>query len=184
MGVLLLVLATVVLLFWPLLQQSLPTQAASPPEVTAPSGTQGSQTGVAMAQPAMVEAAPVSANASVGPAIVPGAAPVPPDTLNASASTASAAAGVPVVATLASQPAPAGIILFKASGESWVEVKDAKGVVVLRRMLAAGDAAAASGVLPLTAVVGKVDVTEVQVRGQAFNLAPVSRDNVARFEVK
>jgi malonyl-CoA O-methyltransferase len=31
---------------------------------------------------------------------------------------------------------------------------------------------------------GGVDVTTVQVRGKPFNLEPVTRDNVARFEVK
>jgi len=29
-----------------------------------------------------------------------------------------------------------------------------------------------------------VSATDVQVRGKPFDLAPVSRDNVARFEVK
>ena len=73
---------------------------------------------------------------------------------------------------------------FYAKGESWVEVTDAKGTVVLRRTLTAGEVAGASGVLPLAAVVGKADLTQVQVRGQAFDLNAVARDNVARFEVK
>ncbi|MGH8805393.1 MAG: DUF4115 domain-containing protein, partial [Polaromonas sp.] len=79
---------------------------------------------------------------------------------------------------------PTGIVTFRARGESWVEVTDAKGTVVLRRTLSAGDVAGASGALPLTAVVGKADATQVQVRGQAFDLAAVARNNVARFEVK
>jgi cytoskeleton protein RodZ len=63
-------------------------------------------------------------------------------------------------------------------------VTDAKGVTLLSRKLLAGDVVEASGALPLSAVVGRADVTEVQVRGQPFDLAPVSRGNVARFEVK
>jgi cytoskeleton protein RodZ len=47
-----------------------------------------------------------------------------------------------------------------------------------------GESAAVSGALPLAAIVGRVDATEVQVRGKAFDLLPVSKDNVARFEVK
>jgi len=39
-------------------------------------------------------------------------------------------------------------------------------------------------VLPLAAVVGKADLTQVTVRGKAFDLNAVARDNVARFEVK
>ena len=38
--------------------------------------------------------------------------------------------------------------------------------------------------LPTFTRIGSVEVTEVQVRGKPYNLAPVSRDNVARFEVK
>jgi len=33
-------------------------------------------------------------------------------------------------------------------------------------------------------VIGSVEATEVQVRGKPYNLGPVSKDNVARFEVK
>jgi cytoskeleton protein RodZ len=56
--------------------------------------------------------------------------------------------------------------------------------VVLRRTLTAGEVAGASGVLPMAAVVGRADATQVQVRGKAFDLNAVARDNVARFEVK
>jgi cytoskeleton protein RodZ len=62
-------------------------------------------------------------------------------------------------------------------------VTDAKGVVAVRKVLEAGEAAAASGALPLRVTIGRVDATEVQVRGKPFDLRPVSRDNVARFEV-
>ena len=89
-----------------------------------------------------------------------------------------------IVSTPTNLPAAAGIVVFSAQGESWVEVTDAKGLVVLRRILAAGETASASGALPLVAVVGRANVTQVQVRGKAFDLAAVSRDNIARFEVK
>ena len=77
-----------------------------------------------------------------------------------------------------------GVVVFQPRGETWVEVKDANGVVALRKTLAAGETASASGALPLSVVVGRADSTVVEVRGKAFDLAPVSRDNVARFEVK
>lgn len=76
------------------------------------------------------------------------------------------------------------VATFHATGESWVKVSDAKGAVVLNRTLKAGEAAEVSGVLPLSAVVGRVDVTQVQVRGQPFDLNAVSKNNIARFEVK
>jgi cytoskeleton protein RodZ len=76
------------------------------------------------------------------------------------------------------------IVTFRAKGDSWVEVTDAKGTVVLRRTLAAGELVGASGVLPLAAVVGRADSTQVEVRGQAFDLSVLAKNNVARFEVK
>ena len=76
------------------------------------------------------------------------------------------------------------VATFQATGESWVKVTDAKGAVVLNRTLKAGETAEVSGLLPLSAVVGRADVTQVQVRGQAFDLRAVSKNNVARFEVK
>ena len=77
-----------------------------------------------------------------------------------------------------------GLVVFNPTAASWVEVTDAQGAVLLRRMLAAGEVAGASGALPLSAVVGRADVTRVQVRGQPLDLTPIARDNVARFEVK
>ena len=69
-------------------------------------------------------------------------------------------------------------------GPSWVEVTDAKGQVLMRRNLVQGDDVGVSGALPLSVVVGRADVTDVEVRGKPFNLALIAKDNVARFEVK
>ena len=77
-----------------------------------------------------------------------------------------------------------GLVVFSAKSESWVEVTDSKGKVVLRRILNAGEVVGATGQLPLTAIVGRADVTTVQVRGKVFDLSAVAKDNVARFEVK
>lgn len=82
------------------------------------------------------------------------------------------------------QSASADLVTFRAKGESWVEVTDAKGAVVLRRTLAAGDVVGASGKLPLAAVVGRADATQVQVRGQELDLTEIARNNVVHFEVK
>ena len=81
-------------------------------------------------------------------------------------------------------PSSASTVEFNAKGASWVEVTDAKGTVVLRRTLSSGETATASGVFPLTAVVGRADATEVKIRGKGFNLSSFTKDNVARFEVK
>jgi cytoskeleton protein RodZ len=99
------------------------------------------------------------------------------------------AAAVPPVAAPASAAAEGeagagGLLEFKASAESWVQVRDASGSVVFERVLKAGQTAQADGKPPLAVVVGKASATEVLVRGAPFDLAAVARDNVARFEVK
>lgn len=96
--------------------------------------------------------------------------------------TAAPAASGPALAVV--DPAPRGIVVIRARGVSWVEVTDAAGVVQVRKTLANGDVVETSGALPLSVVVGRADMTEVAVRGSPFNLTNVSRDNVARFQVK
>jgi cytoskeleton protein RodZ len=115
-------------------------------------------------------------------ALVPASLPTPPvapQTVVAAQSSGNAALQVP-----ASAAGAGGIVVFQTKGQSWVEVTDAKGVVAFRKLMAAGETGAASGAVPLQVTVGRADVTEVQVRGKPFDLRPVSKDNVARFEVK
>lgn len=149
-----------------------PAEPANAPDATA--GPAAPPMSIAALPPTLVNPAPPAASASA-----PAAAAVAPAT-----PVAPVAPAAPAPVAAASQPMPAGIVTFSAKGESWVEVTDARGTVVLRRTLTAGEVAGASGVLPLAAVVGKADLTQVQVRGKAFDLAAVARDNVARFEVK
>jgi len=90
---------------------------------------------------------------------------------------------VQAVAVIGSE-ATNGIIVFKATGVSWVEVIDANKVVQIRKTLANGEIVGVTGVTPLSVVVGKADTTEVKVRGQSIDLTPIAKENVARFEVK
>lgn len=76
------------------------------------------------------------------------------------------------------------VIVFIPKGESWVEVVDAKGQMILRRTLISGEVVELTGLLPLKVLVGRADMTQVQIRGIQFDLKTVSKDNVARFEVK
>jgi cytoskeleton protein RodZ len=127
------------------------------------------------------------ANVPVDPAVsLP--PPDPAATAMVSPAVTAPVAPAPVADAPVPEPAPAvaagSTVIFKAKAPSWVEVTDAKGVVAVRKVLAAGEAAGASGDLPLRVTIGKVDSTEVQVRGKPFDLRLVSRDNVARFEVK
>jgi cytoskeleton protein RodZ len=134
--------------------------------------------------------APVVAQApSPEPAPPPAPAPVSAPVADSAAPAIAAAASAPstppeaVAAEPAESPA-SGIVVFHTKGSSWVEVVDAKHAVVLSKLMAPGESAGADGALPLKVTIGKVDMTEVEVRGKKFDLRPVSRDNVAKFEVK
>ncbi len=77
-----------------------------------------------------------------------------------------------------------GLLTFTARGPSWIEVLDANGVIQVRKTLIDQEVVGVSGALPLSVVVGRVDTTELQVRGKPFDLAGIAKNNVARFEVK
>ena len=96
-----------------------------------------------------------------------------------------AANAAPTNPLLADMPsAVAGLLVFKTRGPSWVEVTDASGVVQLRKTMAGGESASASGTLPLSVTVGRADSIDVLLRGKPFDLAPLTKDNVARFQIK
>jgi cytoskeleton protein RodZ len=71
----------------------------------------------------------------------------------------------------------------QATGESWVEVHDKDKQVVLKRLFKAGESQQITGRTPLVVSIGNAEKTSVLVSGKAFDLAPVTRENVARFTV-
>lgn len=81
-------------------------------------------------------------------------------------------------------PLATDLIVFTAKAQTWIKVTDSKGLTVLRRTLAAGEIVGVSGVVPLSVIVGSANATEVQIRGNSFDLNAVAKNNVARFEVK
>lgn len=127
----------------------------------------------------MVLPAPLSmpAPATAPEAVASESAPVvaAPD-----AAFAAVASATPVAAAAE----PAAIAVFSARKAAWVQVLGADGVVHLRKTLDAGEAVRINGALPLSVVVGRADAIDVQVRGKPFELTPVAKDNVARFQIK
>ena len=81
--------------------------------------------------------------------------------------------------------APAHLLVFNVRSESWISVTEAGGKQLVHRTVPAGETVALSGTPPLSVVVGRAAGVDVQVRGKAFDLAPLARGgSVARFEVK
>jgi cytoskeleton protein RodZ len=82
-------------------------------------------------------------------------------------------------------PAPsASSLTLRTSGESWVEVIDARGQPLLSRRLQRGESVDLEGTPPLRVIVGNAAVTQINFRGRPVNLAASTRDNVARLELK
>jgi cytoskeleton protein RodZ len=115
---------------------------------------------------------------------------VPPETHAAAATTVTAAPTAPaasqaaIAASGAALAATSALLVLKTRADSWVQVLDAAGTVQLRKTMASGETATVAGQPPLAVTIGRAASTEVLVRGKPFDLAAVSKDNVARFEVK
>ncbi|WP_373849422.1 RodZ domain-containing protein [Delftia acidovorans] len=172
----------------------------------------GASDAAALVQPAGTVSEPVAAQEPVAPAATtPADVPAAPASASAPATSAPAAAAVPAPASTTTPAAPAaatvpaanapadgaaatsaataaqtpgGVLVMKANAQSWVQVKDSSGRVVLQKTLAAGESIGAEGALPLSVIVGNASGTEVRVRGELLEVAKTTRDNVARFEVK
>lgn len=135
--------------------------------------------------------APAPVAAKTLEAAPPPAAAVSTDAPASAAADAAPASPAVVIETVHSAPAgeaagaePAGALVLRAKGEAWVEVRDAAGQLLLSRTLLAGEAVGLDGATPLRAVIGNASATSVSFRGAAVDLAPATRDNIARLELK
>lgn len=81
-------------------------------------------------------------------------------------------------------PDPGKLLVIRARGETWIEVVNGAGSVVVQRVLRAGDSVDFSASPPYAVVIGRADAVDVFVRGNAFDVLPHARNSVARFEVK
>lgn len=138
-----------------------PEPAATPPPVaSAAPSSPGPSTAVDVA------AAPAAATPAMPVAASPEAAPAAAD-----------------AASLTTPLPPAPFLKFRFNGPSWVEVKDAEGKVLLSQHTIAGAEHVIEGTPPFYVVIGDTTKAVVEVRGEAYDLAPYTRQNVARFTV-
>lgn len=75
------------------------------------------------------------------------------------------------------------LLVLRARAESWVQVRNSAGVAIFEKILGNGESAVVPASPPLSIVIGNAAATEVVIRGKVMDLVPVSKDNVARFEV-
>ena len=87
----------------------------------------------------------------------------------------------PAAATGAAAPK---LLQLHAARDSWIEVTDSRGQTLISRLVRAGEDVGLDGVAPLRVKIGNASGTEVVFRGKPMELAPFTRDNLARLELK
>lgn len=183
LGAALLVVAAAAVYFMPpgLFNRAGPAPATStvvqpvmPPPVAEASASAPAETplpvaAVAPEPPASAAGGTAEAAASAPPLVLAGNTPASP----------AAAPAVPVPS--ASAP---GVVQLSSSAASWVEARDARGQVLLFRTVQAGESVGLNGALPIRLTIGNAAATQVALRGKPVDLAPRTRDNVARVELQ
>jgi len=138
------------------------TPAAAPALAPAASTPMAAPAASAMAAAPMLTAMPASASSETGPS-------APPPALDRSADASGSAAGM---------------LTLRTSAESWIEVQDARGQILLSRLVQSGEAVGGlDGALPLRLTIGNAAATQLTFRGQAVDLTDSTRDNVARLQL-
>lgn len=151
--------------------------------------------GTAASDAAPAASAPAEPAASAPPAGLPAAA-----VAAAAASAASAAAPAPVgIASAPSEGVPAGLpapvppspgaapaaaeVRLSVQRSSWVQALDGAGKVLISRQLGAGETVDFPAMPPVRLKIGNASATQLVYRGQAVDLEPFTRDNVANVEL-
>lgn len=121
----------------------------------------------------------------------PAAAGLAGATPSAGFAVSAASAALPTVETVHVAPAEARIAgagpntaTISTNDVSWVEVFDGAGRTLLSRSVPPGEVVRLEGTLPLRLKIGNARATQLVFRGQPVDLAPSTRDNVARLELK
>ena len=150
---------------------AVPSQAPAEPESTPAAAATPRPAGAAGSPAAPPDTTTPTAVAPTMPPAAKPAAPAGPRT------------GTPTTGTqgAASEPAIADATMALTFRDySWVEIKDRNGRVLLSRMNAGGTSETVSGPPPLDVVIGNANDVKVTYRGKPVDLAPYTRQNVAK----
>jgi len=130
----------------------------------------------AVAQGTAPDAQPVVAPATAAaPASAP-ATPVPAADQNPGVMAPTLANPAPVAAT-----GTTPVLRINVQNDSWIEITDAGGRVLLSALQPAGAQQDLSGRAPFTVVVGNAPGVHIEYAGKPVDLTPYTRGNVARF---
>ena len=75
-------------------------------------------------------------------------------------------------------------MLIAASGDTWLEVRDARGQLIINRLLKAGENQPVELTPPYSVVIGRAHLAKVTRAGKDFDLSVHTKAATARFEVQ
>ena len=186
-------------------QPPAPSEPASSPSAPADSSSLAPVRGVPAVLPAQAEAAPAAASTATQPpgAGAPGNAPAvnaaAAGLLEANASATKVRPGAVAGATGTASPAAANgsagqgsapaaaaadVLRFRFEGESWVDVRDAAGSVLLHGTQPAQSTREVGGKRPYVLVVGNAEHVRLEHDGRSVDLAGLTRQGVARLTIR
>ena len=125
--------------------------------------------------PAPVVASPAAPVVETQPVATPAAAP-------AATAQDSAQSEPPTIAAPVA-PGTETPLVFVFRGTSWLEVRDAKGMIVLSTMGYPGATHAVGGAFPLDVVLGNAEAVVVTMHGAPFDTSQYVKQNVAKFRI-
>jgi cytoskeleton protein RodZ len=111
------------------------------------------------------------------------ATPLTPTRAEPPAAASASTAGLPVPSSSTAAAGSAPVLGLKASAESWVEVQDSRGQVLLAKKLTRGESAGIDGDLPLRVTIGNATGMQVTFRGQPVDMSANTLGNVARIQL-
>lgn len=178
------------LLWWPK-SETLPTTPAAQ-DVSEPGAVPMGQANDPVETPAATAASEPPVVAPAAPPVTPPVAPpvAPPSEAPAAKPPAPAAVTPPVVAPSPAVPAtsqaPAGDmpLVIQPTVDTWIEVRDGRGQMAVKRMVKSGEVLQLEVPLPLFVYVGRADTTTLSWRGKAVDLKPHTTHNEARLQIK
>ena len=130
--------------------------------------------------------------AAIAPVVQPTIAAAPDEVArDASSRPSSLTPGAQMASTVSALVAPAanaaawgeGALRIHVQSESWLEVSDANGKVLVSALQPMGSRQALNGRPPFTLVIGNAPGVQVEYLGKAVDLGPYTRGNVARVVV-
>jgi cytoskeleton protein RodZ len=161
LGLLVVVAVPVALYLW------LNSEVEEAPQRQMPSAARSDSALVASPVPAAASAAPVPAAPAVPPAV-----PATP-------ATETAEAGV-----VADAPTASSDLHLEFGDESWTEIKDASGRMLLRQLNPAGSRVDVRGQPPFDLVIGNASQARMTYNGRPIDLKPFTDLTVARFTLE